>query len=121
MITWSPGVVLSGVPLSGQDMLVVYMGPRTVSEDTVGSDSWELFVVGTNGPFVFFRATGLATTAAYVAPPSWSPSCCLQTATFCPMTSAAVAVKGSESPQDAYSGVLISSPIYRLHGFRLPV
>jgi hypothetical protein len=66
-----------------------------VWEETAGSDGSESMAVGLSDPLGWFEATGPASTAAYVAPPSGGPSCRLLAAACSPVTDG-VAGRGAD-------------------------
>jgi hypothetical protein len=65
------------------------------SDETLGSDGSESMAVGLSDPLGWCGATGPASTAAYVAPPSGGPICRLLAAACSPMT-ADIAGRGAD-------------------------
>ena len=72
-----------------------------VSEETAGSDGSDPLAVGLSGPLGLCGATGVATTAAYVAPPSEDPICRPPEAACSPVALIDVAGSGADSSPGA--------------------
>jgi hypothetical protein len=84
--TWVFSVVPIGAPLRSPD-ISLYMPLVAVSEETAGSDESKPLTVSLSGPLGFCGATGAATTASYIIPPSGDSSYRSPEATCSPVAS----------------------------------